>query len=63
MHTANDLLDLQRANARNFRNAQTESVGRAVVTALFESCGRGCNRAFGEVRPNTMNEKKDTFFV
>ena len=42
----------KRANARNFRNA--ESVGRAVVTTLFESCGRGCNRAFGEVMPNRM---------
>ena len=50
------------ANAQTFRNAQTESGGRAVVTTPFESCGRGCNRAFGEVMPNTMKENKDTFF-
>ena len=45
------------------RNIQTESGGRAVITTSFETCGRGCNRAFGQVRPNRIKEKIDTVFV
>ena len=64
---------IQKAYARTLRNVQKESDSRAVVTAPFmrvadavvtapfESGGRGRNRALGQVKPKTMKENRTSF--
>jgi hypothetical protein len=41
------------------RNVRTESGRHAVVTAAFQSCVRGGNRALAKLMPNAMKENKD----
>ena len=36
-------------------------VAEAVVTALFESCGSGCNRGLVQIRPNSIKETPHSY--